>query len=219
MRGTLNGIVMSGRALAAVALLAAALQSDGSAQTPARRQSQSRSTPPTQAQGRERQEPRAAGANADPNADLSITARVTAESLRFEKVPNPRVEFTGRPKRDTVWESDRENLPQEVRPGVTYRNIGITLRITSVFADIDRIVAEALGEVPPTDDAQPAPTPQPPAANAQPPASNTQPPGVNAPQSDSTTPTAQPTPPAQSPTSAAAARQRRRASTRRGRVN
>jgi hypothetical protein len=92
---------------------------------------------------------------ADANADLSITARVTARELRFEKVPNPTVEFTGRPRRDTVWEADRENLPAQVRPGETYRNIGITLRITSVFADIERIVAEALGEVPVTEDAPP----------------------------------------------------------------
>jgi hypothetical protein len=109
-----------------------------------------------------RQEPAVMGAQ----PDLSITARVTAESLRFEKVPNPKVEFTGQPRRDTVWDSQREHLPEQVRPGVTYRNIGITLRITSVFADIDRIVAEALGEVPATDDAQPisAATPETPYA-------------------------------------------------------
>ncbi len=63
-------------------------------------------------------------------------------------MPNARVDFTGQPERQTVWEADRENLPDEVRPGVAYRDIGIRLRITSVFADIDRIVAEALGEVP-----------------------------------------------------------------------
>jgi hypothetical protein len=93
---------------------------------------------------------------ADGEPDLSITGRVTARELLFRKVPNPKVEFTGRPRRDTAWEAERENLPAEVRPGVTYRDIGITLRITSVFADIDRIVAEALGEVPATDDATPA---------------------------------------------------------------
>ena len=105
----------------------------------------------------------------DANADLSIRARVTADSLRFEKVPNPRVEFNGSPVRDTSWEAERENLPQEVRPGVTYRNIGITLRITSVFADIDRIVAEALGEVPPDGDTRPTPpAPNNPPAQAPP---------------------------------------------------
>jgi len=103
-------------------------------------------------------------------ADLSITARVTARELRFEKVPQPRVEFTGRPRRDTVWEAERENLPEQVQPGVTYRDIGITLRITSVFADIDRIVAEALGEIPVSDDGGPTENERPAAEPPQPPA-------------------------------------------------
>jgi len=89
--------------------------------------------------------------------DLAITANVTARELRFEQVPNPRVDFTGRPERETVWDAARQNLPRPVQPGVTYRNIGIQLKITSVFADIDRIVAEALGEVPATTNEQ---TPQ-----------------------------------------------------------
>jgi hypothetical protein len=87
------------------------------------------------------------------NADVSITAHLKARSLRFETVPNPTVEFPGKPARDTVWEAQRENLPTPVEPGVTYRNIGIRLKITSVFRDIDRIVAEALGEVPVTENA------------------------------------------------------------------
>lgn len=85
-------------------------------------------------------------------ADVSITANVKARSLVFEVVPNPTVEFFGQPARDTVWEAKRDNLPTPVEPGVTYRNIGIRLKITSIFHDIDRIVAEALGEVPITDD-------------------------------------------------------------------
>jgi hypothetical protein len=94
--------------------------------------------------------------------DLSITANVTARELRFETVPNPKVEFPGKPERTTVWEAERQNLPRPVEPGVTYRNIGIQLKITSVFKDIDRIVAEALGEVPASDDAAP---PQPPSTS------------------------------------------------------
>ncbi len=94
--------------------------------------------------------------------DLSITARVTARELRFEKVPNPKVEFTGKPERQTAWEAERENLPAQVQPGVTYRNIGITLRITSVFQDIERIVAEALGEIPVSEDSPASPSQNPP---------------------------------------------------------
>jgi hypothetical protein len=145
-------------AVGAAVLLAAALASDASAQqTPGARAQQER--PPASRPARARtNEP-------DADADLSITPRVTADSLRFEKVPNTRVEFPGRPERATVWEAERENLPPQVQPGVTYRDVGITLRITSVFADIDRIVAEALGEVPVRDEprttppAAPAPSP------------------------------------------------------------
>jgi hypothetical protein len=151
-------------------MLTAALSPDAFArqqQTPARPQASPQPSPAART------------SEADANADLSITARVTADSLRFEKVPNTHVEFTGRPERTTVWEADRENLPRPVQPGVTYRNIGITLRITSVFADIDRIVAEALGEVPINDEAQPPPaqpSPTPPTNLTTPPANSTTPP-------------------------------------------
>jgi hypothetical protein len=70
-------------------------------------------------------------------------------------VPNPTVEFSGQPERRTVWDAERQNLPRPAQPGVTYRDIGIRLKITSVFADIDCIVAEALGEIPVSEDATP----------------------------------------------------------------
>ncbi|HZH91728.1 MAG TPA: hypothetical protein VEX70_14070 [Pyrinomonadaceae bacterium] len=102
--------------------------------------------------------------------DLSITANVTARELSFEVVPTPKVEFPGQPRRDTVWEAERTNLPAQVQPGVTYRDIGIRLKITSVFADIERIVAEALGEIPASDDAPPKINSN---ENAQPPVADT----------------------------------------------
>jgi hypothetical protein len=85
------------------------------------------------------------------NADVAIIANVTAKELRFEVVPNPTVEFLGKDKTKTIWHADRYNLPDKIEPGVTYRNIGIRLKITSRLAEIERIVAEALGEVPITD--------------------------------------------------------------------
>jgi hypothetical protein len=108
-----------------------------------------------------------AATTATDDPDLSITANVTARELRFEVVPTPQVEFPGRPRRDTVWEAERTNLPPQVQPGVTYRDIGIRLKITSVFADIERIVAEALGEILLSDDATPKINSN---RNAQPPA-------------------------------------------------
>lgn len=108
--------------------------------------------------------PSPAATTATDRHDLSITANVTARELLFEVVPNPKVEFPGQPRRDTVWEAERTNLPPQVQPGVTYRDIGIRLKITSVFADIERIVAEALGEISASDDNNN--TPQTPEMNA-----------------------------------------------------
>ena len=185
MRKRPDSIVRLVQGLCASALLAAALAAPSAAQDSASGPRARRTpptpkaspqTPPTPVQSGPARAPDTPARPAGVEPDLSITARVTADSLRFEKVPNTRVDFTGRPGRETVWEAERENLPQEVRPGVTYRNVGITLRITSVFADIDRIVAEALGEIPPGDEARPSPPPAPTAAPAP-----TPPAGVAAP--------------------------------------
>jgi hypothetical protein len=86
-------------------------------------------------------------------ADVAIIANITAKELRFDVVPDSTVVFFDKPNNQTIWQADRYNLPDKIEPGVTYRNIGIRLKITSRFADIDRIVAEALGEIPLTDDA------------------------------------------------------------------
>jgi hypothetical protein len=81
-------------------------------------------------------------------ADLAITSTVTARELRFREVPNSKIEFSGSPERNTGWRTQRVNLPKPVQSGVTYRDIGIRLQITSEFTEIDRIVREALGEAP-----------------------------------------------------------------------
>lgn len=120
--------------------------------------------------------PKSAAQVSPETADLAITATVTAKELSFKVVPNPKVEFTGKPERDTVWDAERDNLPRPLQPGITYRNIGIRLKIVSRFADIERIVAEALGEVPATDRI-PAKENDAPQQNTQPPASTSQPNG------------------------------------------
>ena len=87
-------------------------------------------------------------------ADVALIANITIRELRFDAVPNPTVEFLGKPKTSNIWHADRYNLPDQVQPGVTYRNVGIRLKITSRLADIDRIVSEALGEIPLSEDQQ-----------------------------------------------------------------
>lgn len=68
--------------------------------------------------------------------DIEIGARVTARKLRFRRKPKTKVEFEGRTRvrsderiEDVEIESDsrseRRNLPDEVEPGVTYRDVEV----------------------------------------------------------------------------------------------
>jgi len=60
--------------------------------------------------------------------DVEIGAVVKAKSLRFERVPDVDVAFTGDEPREQVSGSERENLPDQVEPGVTYRNVRVRWR-------------------------------------------------------------------------------------------
>ena len=72
------------------------------------------------------------------NPDIELTADVKARELRFEEVPETEVRFPGYPERESVSGTERENLPEEVEPGVTYRNPRVRLRIASALAGADR---------------------------------------------------------------------------------
>ena len=63
--------------------------------------------------------------------DIAIDAGVEMRELRFEKVPDPEVNFRGNTERNSVWTSRRVNLPDEVEEGVVYRDAGIKLRIAT----------------------------------------------------------------------------------------
>jgi hypothetical protein len=72
------------------------------------------------------------------NPDIELTADVKARELRFEEVPETEVRFPGYPERESASGTDRENLPDEVEPGVTYRDPRVRLRIASKLAAADR---------------------------------------------------------------------------------
>ena len=68
--------------------------------------------------------------------DIEVGARVKAKKLRFRREPKTRVEFEGgtRVRSDdriedveleTDSQSERRNLPEEVKPGVTYRDVEV----------------------------------------------------------------------------------------------
>ena len=65
------------------------------------------------------------------NPDIAIDAGVEMRELRFEKVPDPEVNFRGNTRRNSVWTSRRTNLPDEVEEGVVYRDAAIKLRIAT----------------------------------------------------------------------------------------
>ncbi len=69
------------------------------------------------------------------NPDIAFDAEVRMRELHFEEVPDPEVRFRGSTTRNSVWESSRENLPDRVREGVVYSNVGVRLRIASETTD------------------------------------------------------------------------------------
>jgi hypothetical protein len=71
------------------------------------------------------------------NPDISLNADVRMRELSFDRAPNPEVRFRGNTRRNSVWGSRRENLPDEVREGVVYRNAGVRLRIATEVVDGD----------------------------------------------------------------------------------
>jgi hypothetical protein len=67
-------------------------------------------------------------------ADIELVARVRADDLRFDKTPETEVRFFGEPGHQSASGSDRANLPDEVEPGVTYRNISVDYRLATRLA-------------------------------------------------------------------------------------
>jgi hypothetical protein len=70
--------------------------------------------------------------------DIAIQADVKMRELHFERVPNPHVRFRGNTRRNSVWMSERTNLPDEVQEGVTYRDAEVRLRIATEAIASDR---------------------------------------------------------------------------------
>jgi hypothetical protein len=60
--------------------------------------------------------------------DVEISASVRARELRFVTVPETKVSFDGEPGVRSSARSERENLPDEVEPGVTYRDVRVRWR-------------------------------------------------------------------------------------------
>jgi hypothetical protein len=70
---------------------------------------------------------------APPPADIEIGAVAKAKTLRFETKPEVSVEFPGSAP-TSGSHTERKNLPDEVEPGVTYRDVEVRWRAR---ADVD----------------------------------------------------------------------------------
>jgi len=71
------------------------------------------------------------------NPEINFTANLEARELRFDEVPETKVRFWGHPELHSVSGTERKNLPEEVRQGVTYRNVSVQVRIASELGDTD----------------------------------------------------------------------------------
>lgn len=74
---------------------------------------------------------RRGGLRDDEPADVDVLTSVRAKELRFGKVPDPKVWFEGEPAERSSSETERRNLPDEVEPGVEYRDVEVRWRARS----------------------------------------------------------------------------------------
>ena len=77
--------------------------------------------------------------------DIDVFTSLKAKELKFGKVPKARVWFEGNPGEESSSHVERENLPEEVEPDVTYRNVKVDWTVLSRLVhptDPDQIEAE-----------------------------------------------------------------------------
>jgi hypothetical protein len=73
----------------------------------------------------------------DRQPDVEIAAAVRADALRFECKPEVQVVAYSDSPASAESVSERENLPDELEPGVTYRNFAVRWRVAARLKDSD----------------------------------------------------------------------------------
>jgi hypothetical protein len=83
-----------------------------------------------------------------PPAEIEVGAVVKAKAMRFDKVPETKITFPGSDQERSGSHTERENLPDEVEPGVTYRDVTVRWRAgAAVRTEVtDDKVAEELSK-------------------------------------------------------------------------
>ena len=69
--------------------------------------------------------------------DVEIAASARADEVRFECKPEVRVRAYSNAPATAESVSERENLPDEVQPGITYRNVSVRWRLAARLEDGD----------------------------------------------------------------------------------
>jgi hypothetical protein len=62
-------------------------------------------------------------------ADVMIVASVSMQELRFDREPHGRLRVLGCGEREGLHVLERRNLPERVQPGVTYRDVYVSVQI------------------------------------------------------------------------------------------
>jgi hypothetical protein len=73
----------------------------------------------------------------DREPDVEIAASARADEVRFECKPDVRVRAYANAPATAESVSERENLPDEVQPGITYRNVSVRWRLAARLDDPD----------------------------------------------------------------------------------
>ena len=81
-----------------------------------------------------------------PPAEIEVGAVAKAKSIRFDKVPETEDHISRVPHRERSGShTERENLPDEVEPGVTYHDVTVRWRAgAAVRAEVVEEVADEL---------------------------------------------------------------------------
>jgi hypothetical protein len=69
--------------------------------------------------------------------DIEIGATVRADRMRFDHRPETDVEFVGRSVAEDESGSERVNLPEEVEPGETYRDVTVGWRAAAWVEEVE----------------------------------------------------------------------------------
>ena len=73
----------------------------------------------------------------DREPDVEIAAAARADEVRFECKPEVRVRAYANAPATAESVSERDNLPDEIEPTITYRNVSVRWRLAARLDDPD----------------------------------------------------------------------------------